>query len=113
MLFLSEIRLRRKNRFLFGVFIVTALLGLPMMAVASFKLFQLLALLLVFYFVDVYLVYRMTIRNIRPKYPMVSPEGQAYTGRMPRPIYEDMEQYPWFFKKKRKKNIDKKKVKKR
>jgi len=105
--------LRRKNRFLFGFFVVTVILGFPMMAAASFKLFQWVVLFLVFYLAGIYQVYRMTIRNIRPKYPMVSPEGQAYTGRMPRPIYEDMEQYPWFFKKKRKKNVDKKKVKKR
>jgi len=105
--------LRRKDRFLFGFFVVTAILGLPMMAAASVKLFQWTALLLVFYLAAVYQVYRMTIRNIRPKYPIVSPTGQAYTGRMPRPVYEDMEQYPWFFKKKRKKNTDKKQDKKR
>jgi hypothetical protein len=45
----------------------------------------------------------------------VSPEGNpdAYTGRMSRPIYEDMERYPWFFKKKRSKKLEDKKVRKK
>jgi hypothetical protein len=46
----------------------------------------------------------MTLRNIKPKYPfLVNPEGHpdVYSGRMPRPIYEDMERYPWFFNRKR------------
>jgi hypothetical protein len=48
----------------------------------------------------------MTIRNIKPKYPIVNPEGHPdiYSGRMPRPIYEDMQRYPWFFKNKHKKD---------
>jgi len=85
------------------------------MVAASVNAFQWLALFLVFYSLAVYQLYRMTIRNIKLKYPLVNPEGHPdiYSGRMPRPIYEDMQRYPWFFNKKRKKKLDNKKVKKR
>lgn len=35
------------------------------------------------------MVYRMTIRNTKLKYPIVPPEGHpdVYRGRMPRPVY--------------------------
>lgn len=61
------------------------------------------------------MVYRATIRNIKPKYPIVDPEGHpdVYSGRMPRPIYEDMERYPRFFNKKKRNRFEKKKVKKK
>jgi hypothetical protein len=62
-----------------------------------------------------YVVYRMAIRNTKLKYPIVPPEGHpdVYTGRMPRPVYEDVQRYPWFFKKKRAKKLDNKKIKKK
>jgi hypothetical protein len=94
--------LNRKRRFLFGFILVTLLFILPAANAASVKAFQWLALFLVLYFVGIYEVYRMTIKDIKPKYPIVNPEGHPdiYSGRMPRPIYEDMQRYPWFFKKK-------------
>jgi hypothetical protein len=84
--------------------LVTALFALPMMIAASINAFQWLAIFIVCYSLGVYEVYRMTIRNIKVKYPLVNPEGHpdVYSGRMPRPIYEDMQRYPWFFSKKRK-----------
>jgi hypothetical protein len=52
---------------------------------------------------SVYLIYRFTIRNIKLQYPIVNPEGHPdiYSGRMPRPIYEDIQRYPSFFNKKK------------
>jgi len=57
----------------------------------------------------------MTIRSIKPKYPLTNPEGHpdVYSGRMPRPIYEDMERYPWFFNKKRKTARKEEKIRKK
>jgi hypothetical protein len=76
-----------------------------MTVAASVNAFQWLAVFLFFYSIGVYLVYRMTIRNIKLKYPLVNPEGHPdiYSARMPRPIYDDVRRYPWFFNKKRKK----------
>jgi hypothetical protein len=96
--------LKRRDRFLFGFIVVTALFALPIMIAASINAFQWLAVFLVCYSLGVFQVYRMTIRNIKVKYPLVNPEGHpdVYSGRIPRPIYEDMQRYPWFFSKKRK-----------
>ncbi len=58
----------------------------------------------------------MTIKNIKLKYQVVSPEGHpdAYTGRISRPLYEDMRLHPWFFgKKSRRRPPDTKKKKKK
>jgi len=96
--------LNRRHRFLFGFVLVTSLFALPIIIAASVNALQWLAIFLICYSLGVYQVYRMTIRNIKPKYPLTNPEGRpdVYSGRMPRPIYEDMERYPWFFNKKRK-----------
>lgn len=83
---------------------MTSLFALPIIITVSVSAFQWFAMFLVCYVLGVYLVYRMTIRNVKLKYPLVNPEGHpdVYSGRMPRPIYEDMQRYPWFFSKKRK-----------
>ncbi len=70
------------------------------------------------FLLSVYLIYRVTIKKKKPKYPIVPPDGKPdiyMAARMPRPIYEDMEQHPWFFEKKRRKSarLTKKKVKKK
>jgi hypothetical protein len=98
--------LDRRRRFCFGLIVVTLLFFIPAVAAASVNAFQWLVVFLCVYSLSVYQVYRMTLRNIRPKYPIVNPEGHPdiYSGRMPRPIYEDMQRYPWFFKNKRKKD---------
>jgi len=66
---------------------------------------------------SVYSLYRLTIKKKKLKYPSLPPEGKPdiYNSVGPRPIYEDMEKYPWFFEKKRKKSarLTKKKVKKK
>jgi hypothetical protein len=91
------------------------LFSLPIAGLAIMRAFHYLSLAIVGFMFSIYLVYRVTIKNVKPKYPLVSPEGHpdVYTGRMPRPIYEDMERYPWFFGKKRSKRLDKKKERKK
>jgi hypothetical protein len=100
---------------LFGFILVTSLFALPMIIAASVNEFLWLVIILACYSLIVYQVYRMTIRNIKPKYPLVNPEGHPdiYSGRMPRPIYEDERRYPWFFNKKRKIAEKKQKVRKK
>lgn len=100
--------LDRKKRFFFGLIVVSALFFIPTVATVSVNAFQWLILFLCAYSICVYMVYRMTIRNIKPKYPIVNPEGHPdiYSGRMPRPLYEDMQRYPWFFRNKKKKKKD-------
>ena len=70
------------------------------LAVAGLLLY--LAVVVAGLVLSVHLVYRITIKNIKPKCPIVNSEGHSdvYSGRMPRPFYEDMERYPWLFKKK-------------
>jgi len=57
-----------------------------------------------------YLVYTATYLRLKRKYPMVQPEGRPdiYSPRtnIPRPIYEDVQRYPKFFKKKKQKKKD-------
>ena len=95
----------KKTRFWTGFLLITFVFALPLSVAIVVQAVWVLALLLAGFFVCVYMLYRLTIKNIKPKYPLLSPEGHPdiYTGRMPRPIYEDMEQYPWFFKKRREK----------
>ncbi len=97
--------MRRKTRFLVGLALLASLFALPIIIAVTVNAIWILALLVAGFFVTVYQLYRMTIRNIKPKYPLVNPEGHPdiYSGRMPRPIHEDMERYPWFFKTRRKK----------
>ncbi|MGA2309900.1 MAG: hypothetical protein ABSG57_10185 [Candidatus Bathyarchaeia archaeon] len=106
--------MNRKSRFLWGLLLVMFIYSLPMMGFTAAGLYFYLLVATGAFVFSVYMVYRVTIRNVKLKYPIVSPDGHpdAYTGRMPRPICEDMERYPWFFKKRNKK-LDNKKVKKR
>jgi hypothetical protein len=57
-----------------------------------------------------YLVYTATYLKLKRKYPLAQPEGQLdiYFPRsnIPRPIYEDVQRHPRFFKKKRQKKKD-------
>ncbi len=49
------------------------------------------------------LLFKVTIKHVRIKYPLLSPKGEVdvYAGNtIPRPIYEDMQRYPLFFRKK-------------
>jgi hypothetical protein len=107
--------LSRKARFWVGLLLVVFIYALPLYGFALTKAYAQLALTLAGFALSVYLVHRYTIRNVKPRYPLVSPEGHPdiYTGRMPRPIYEDMERYSWFFRKKRAKKLESKKVKRK
>jgi hypothetical protein len=104
----------RRARFLWGLLLVIFIYSLPMMGLAAAGLYFYLLVATGAFGFSAYMIYRVTIRNVKLKYPIVSPEGHpdVYTGRMPRPIYEDMERYPWFFKKRNKKR-DNNKVKRR
>ena len=106
--------MNRKRRFLYGLVLVIFIYGLLLVELAVARVFVWLLVVSAAFVFSVYMVYRVTIRNVKLKYPIVSPEGHpdVYTGRMPRPIYEDIERYPRFFKKKRNKKLDNKKQKK-
>jgi hypothetical protein len=75
---------------------------LPIVGLATARAYSSLLLALGAFVFSVYMIYRVSIRKVKPKYPIVSPEGHpdVYTGAVPRPIYEDMQRYPWFFKRK-------------
>jgi hypothetical protein len=107
--------LNRKTRFFFGVLFVILIFALPLAGFSVAKAYLYLAVTSAAFVFAILMVYRATMRNIKPKYPLVSPEGHPdiYTGRMPRPIYEDMERYPWFFRKKKAKKLGSKKIKKK
>jgi hypothetical protein len=108
--------LDRKTRFRLGFLFVVLIYLLPIAGFAYAGWVWPLGFVLAAFAFSVYMVYRMTIKNIKLKYPIVNPEGHPdiYSGRMPRPIYEDMQRYPWFFKKKRSRKLDRnKKTKKR
>jgi hypothetical protein len=108
-------QLDRKTRFWAGFLFVVFIYSLPIAGLFVAGAFWYLAIVVICFFFSVYMVYRATIRNIKPRYPIVNPEGHpdVYSGRMPRPIYEDMERYPWFFNKKKRNRVEKKKVKKK
>jgi hypothetical protein len=54
-----------------------------------------------------YLIYTATYLRLKRKYPLAPPEGRPdiYFPRtnIPRPVYEDVQRYPKFFKKKKQK----------
>ena len=68
-------------------------------------------LFLVGFLMYCYGLYRFVYKEVEPKYPMVPPEGRMdiYSPRtnIPRPIYEDMQRYPEFFKRKKMKRWEK------
>jgi hypothetical protein len=100
----------RKTRFWIGFLLVAVAYSLPIGGCAYAGLYGYLTFFVGAFAFSVYLIYRITIRNVKLRYPIVNPEGNAdiYSGRMPRPIYEDMQRYPWFFnKKKRQRKLDK------
>jgi hypothetical protein len=104
----------QERRFLYGLVFVAFIYGLLLVELAVARVFVWLLVVSAAFVFFVYMVYRVTIRNVKLKYPIVSPEGHpnVYTGRMPRPVYEDMERYPRLFKKKRNKKLHNKKQKK-
>jgi hypothetical protein len=64
-----------------------------------------------------YAVYHFVWKRAKPKYPMVPPEGRmdVYFPRtnIPRPVYEDVQRHPEFFKRKMKKYERTRRVKKK
>jgi len=60
----------------------------------------------VIFFTYSYFLYHVVYKKAKTKYPIVPPEGRmedAYfpRTRIPRPLYEDVDNYPEFFKKKK------------
>ena len=108
----------RKTRFWIGFLVIVLVYGFPLASAIYLQEIWILAVLCVLFLFSVYSLYRLTIKKKKLKYPVVPPPGHpdGYTwAGIPRPLYEDMEQYPWFFEKKRKKpaRLTKKKVKKK
>jgi len=106
----------KKTRFLIGFLLIALAYTIPLAIAILMQEIWILLLILVGFFGSVYLLYHVTLKG-KPKYPIVPPTGKPdiYTGlAIPRPIYEDMEQNPWFFKKKSKKQkwIERTKTKK-
>jgi Ca2+/Na+ antiporter len=62
-------------------------------------------------------LYRFVYKKVKPKYPLVPPEGRMdiYFPRtdIPRPLYEDMQRYPEFFKRKKRRYDRTRRVKKK
>jgi len=98
--------LDRKTGFWVGFLIITFVYSFPLAIAIILESILMLTIILVGFLFSIYLLYRLTIKHIKPKYPVLPPEGKPdiYTAaRIPRPIYEDMEQYPWLFEKKHEK----------
>jgi hypothetical protein len=102
-IFIAVRELDRKTRFCAGFLFVVLIYSLPIAGLAVAGILWPLAIVSACFLVSVYMVYRITIKNVKLKYPIVNPEGHPdiYSGRMPRPVYEDVERYPWFFNKRK------------
>jgi hypothetical protein len=96
-------KLNRMTRFWLGLLFLVLIYSMPMAGFAYIKSLPGLSIVLVAFAVSVFMVYRLTIKNIKLKYPIVNPEGHpdAYSGVVPRPIYEDVQRYPQYFNKKK------------
>jgi len=95
---------------------ITVGYAIPLAIAVLFQAVWILIPMLACFFGSAYFLYRITYK-VKPKYPIVPPTGQPdtyYRFGIPRPIYEDREQHPWFFKKKSKKQkwIERTKTKK-
>jgi len=109
--------LRKKAKF-WIFFLLGICIYLPFLFL-SIIVEMLLAVLLFFgcFLIYCYSIYRSVYKRVEPKYPAVPPEGRMdiYSPRtnIPRPIYEDMQRYPEFFKRKKKKYERARRVKKK
>jgi hypothetical protein len=113
----KRFHLTRKNKFAIGLGVLLFMYSFPLyvsiapstFAAASRLLF--ISVCSAVFAVAGLLLYKLTIKNVKIDYPLTSPSGQVdvYAGNtIPRPIYEDMQRYPWFFRKKRnRKKIEK------
>jgi len=95
-----------KTRFWIGFLIIVLVYAFPLVSMILLRDIFIFTVVSVGFLSCLYLLYLFTIKKKEPKYPLVPPEGKPdiyMAAGMPRPIYEDMEQHPWFFEKKRKK----------
>jgi len=106
----------KKARFRVGFAFLVFAYSIPVVAAILFGWILGLTVFLAGFLFSVSLLYWLTIKRTKPRYPLVPPEGHPdiYTfAGMPRPIHEDMKRYPWLFDKKRKKHwYEKKKIRK-
>jgi hypothetical protein len=110
-------KVSRKTRFWIGFLIIVIVYAVPLASMIILRDIFILTVASASFLISLYLLYLFTIKKKEPKYPIVPPEGKPdiyMAARMPRPIYEDMEQHPWFFDKRRKKRrLKTRKVKKK
>lgn len=111
-------RLNRHAKFFLGLYALVAVFTFPFYAVTVFlpQSWYSLGFVSVIFVIATLLLYKVTIKKVKLNYPLTSPSGKpdVYTGNeIPRPIYEDMRRYPWYFNKKRLQKKIKGKVRKR
>ena len=98
--------MRRKTMF-WLLFSPLTILSLPILFFfAANQAYSMLLTFAFFYVLVSYALYKRAYKGIKPKYPLVPPDGKPdiyYAAGIPRPLYEDERLYPWFFKKKLKK----------
>jgi len=109
--------LKKKAKFLL-FFLLGICLFMPFLILSIIaKLFLNGVLYLGCFLLYFYFLYHFVYKREKPKYPLVPPEGRMdiYFPRtdIPRPIYEDMQRYPEFFKRKKRKYERIKRVKKK
>jgi len=114
-LFLDEgEKVNRKTRFWISFLFILLAYAFPLASAIYLHDVWMFTIVSAGFLFSTYIIYWLTIKKKEPKYPIVPPEGKPdvyMAARMPRPIYEDMEQHPWFFDKKRR--LKTKKVKKK
>jgi len=99
--------------FLLGISIFVPFFVFSLMA----RMFSYAIWLSVLFLVYCYFLHHFVYKGEKAKYPMMPPEGRmdAYFPRtnIPRPIYEDMQRYPQFFKQRKRKDERIRRVKKK
>jgi hypothetical protein len=98
--------MRRKAKF-WLFFLPAALVAIPLAAyMIALQLIQIAVVVLLPLIFYAYVLRRQVVKRKKPSYPMMPPDGKPdiyYAAGIPRPIYEDVRRYPWYFKKKNKK----------
>ena len=108
----------RHAKFFLGLYALVAVFTFPFYATTMTLPQSWLGLssVSVVFVISTMLLFKITIKKVELNYPLTSPTGKpdVYTGNeIPRPIYEDMRRYPWYFNKKKLQKKIKSKVKQR
>ena len=98
--------LRKKTKF-WLFFSLGAIISVPIILfLIVVQMYLYAAVYFVFFLFACYGLYYRVYKGMKPKYPEMPPDGKPdiyYAAGIPRPVYEDVRRYPWFFKKKRRK----------